>query len=423
MLIVLAFWILFIRNSNVIVVPLCKYRLVADNAVKLSEQSLVLFMDYGQFYLYGDDDGFGRETDLLELAMASRPAYSDGTVVIVLSPHQNNFNMHTTVEVWSSRPTSDREKWQQVSESFLTVGPQGSISFDSPPGGEFIVCDVPEGSYLVEIAGRGFVNYGWPGSTEPGDVWRVRMWPAGGDEVRPSLQWDMPGYGVPVDEPIPEPIPRPQRDIESKWITIYGENGEPSRVVQISDLRAEAAERERQEWGGDPMPELERFQSGKDLARMDRPLVEAVVRMNVATLRRLAFWAAVQAYEHAGLADRDWVRPALNAMHVGQQLPEPFGNRTAAFEHLHEEEFGAGTENVELEVKIEIVDHSPQPESNPFDHGNIHVPSYALNAIFDAIESDPLTAAVNALGTAAVTFGKDIRMLFARARVEFDLED
>ena len=57
------------------------------------------------------------------------------------------------------------------------------------------------------------------------------------------------------------------------------------------------------------MPELERFQSGKDLARMDRPLVEAVVRMNVATLRRLAFWAAVQAYEHAGLADRDWVRP------------------------------------------------------------------------------------------------------------------
>ena len=61
MLIVLAFWILFIRNSNVIVVPLCKYRLVADNAVKLSEQSLVLFMDYGQFYLYGDDDGFGRK--------------------------------------------------------------------------------------------------------------------------------------------------------------------------------------------------------------------------------------------------------------------------------------------------------------------------------------------------------------------------
>lgn len=216
---------------------------MADNAVKLSEQSLVLFMDYGQFYIYGDDDGFGRETDLLELAMASRPAYSDGTIVIVLSPHQNNFDMHATVEVWSSRPASDRQKWQQVSESFLKVGPQGSISFDSPPGGEFIVCDVPEGSYLVEIAGRGFVNYGWPGSTEPGDVWRVRMWPSGGDEVRPSLQWDMPGYGVPVDEPIPEPIPRAQRDIESKWVTIYGENGEPSRFVQISDLCAEAAER------------------------------------------------------------------------------------------------------------------------------------------------------------------------------------
>ena len=212
--------------------PLCKYRHMADNAVKLSEQSLVLFMDYGQFYIYGDDDGFGRETDLLELAMASRPAYSDGTIVIVLSPHQNNFDMHATVEVWFSRPASDRQKWQQVSESFLKVGRRGQLALIHLRGGEFIVCDVPEGSYLVEIAGRGFVNYGWPGSTEPGDVWRVRMWPSGGDEVRPSLQWDMPGYGVPVDEPIPEPIPRAQRDIESTWITIDGENGEPSRLCK-----------------------------------------------------------------------------------------------------------------------------------------------------------------------------------------------
>ena len=64
------------------------------------------------------------------------------------------------------------------------------------------------------------------------------------------------------------------------------------------------------------MPQLERFQSGKDIARMDRPLAEAVVRMNVPTLRRLAFWAAVQAYEYAGLADRGtgFARPSTLCM-------------------------------------------------------------------------------------------------------------
>ena len=40
----------------------------------------------------------------------------------------------------------------------------------------------PRGHIWSRLQAAVFVNYGWPGSTEPGDVWRVRMWPAGGDE-------------------------------------------------------------------------------------------------------------------------------------------------------------------------------------------------------------------------------------------------
>jgi hypothetical protein len=37
--------------------------------------------------------------------------------------------------------------------------------------------EVPPGAYAIRIAGRGFVNFGWPGSTEPGDQWRIQLWP------------------------------------------------------------------------------------------------------------------------------------------------------------------------------------------------------------------------------------------------------
>ena len=37
--------------------------------------------------------------------------------------------------------------------------------------------DLPSGSYHALITGTGFVGEGWPGSTTPGDHWRIRLWP------------------------------------------------------------------------------------------------------------------------------------------------------------------------------------------------------------------------------------------------------
>lgn len=35
---------------------------------------------------------------------------------------------------------------------------------------------VPAGSYRILVTGRGFVGHGWPGSTTPGDTWRIQLW-------------------------------------------------------------------------------------------------------------------------------------------------------------------------------------------------------------------------------------------------------
>ncbi|MFE5708597.1 hypothetical protein [Rhodococcus koreensis] len=46
----------------------------------------------------------------------------------------------------------------------------------SSPTTDPVKVAVPAGRYTVEVSGRGFVTYGWPGSTRPGDVSRIRLW-------------------------------------------------------------------------------------------------------------------------------------------------------------------------------------------------------------------------------------------------------
>jgi hypothetical protein len=115
-------------------------------------------------------------------------------LVVVLSPHQNNFAMPLRVEVWPAEPPDDLDDWQEAFLTGLLVGPDG-LDYESPTM-EGTTVPVPPGRYAARIAGRGFVNRGWPGSTTPGDEWRVQLWPAAGP-IRPRRLrgWDGPEAG------------------------------------------------------------------------------------------------------------------------------------------------------------------------------------------------------------------------------------
>ncbi len=386
----------------------------------VSAQSLTLGMDYGQFYIYGGLGDFEDAFELAELAMADHPTAGDGNTVVVLCPHQNNFEMPVRVEVWSARPDDDRDDWQQVSESPLRVGPNATLYYDSPPGTDFDPIPVPEGNYVIEVSGRGFVNYGWPGTTTPGDEWRFRLWPNDGSSLRPPAQWHMPGYGVPENVPLSETNSTPIEHEEPQWITVFGADGEPSRTVHVDELRIEAQAAERDAWGGEPIPELQRFFHGKDIARVDRALAESIAAMSEADLRRLARWCVVSCYEYAGLAGLDWVAPALTALEFGDDLPEPFHDLQAAHAHLRDEEFPGG---VSLTWDTSIADRSHDVAHNPFDRGPVHRPSFAINAIFSAQHPDALDAAMGALTDAAATYSADTGDLFAGIRAAFAIPD
>jgi antitoxin (DNA-binding transcriptional repressor) of toxin-antitoxin stability system len=83
---------------------------------------LTVRLDYGQFHLSSLPLPDGAGDDLLQLveeaAHGQGIAVTEGNeLVVVISPHQNNFAMPLRVEVWPAEPPSDLDDWQ---EAFLT---------------------------------------------------------------------------------------------------------------------------------------------------------------------------------------------------------------------------------------------------------------------------------------------------------------
>jgi hypothetical protein len=168
----------------------------------LQAQDLTVALDYGQFYLYGTPGPYGDAhtgdvdmVDLVQQAIERDGIAQRHGVVVVLSPHQNNFAMRLRVEVWSAEPPDDLDAWQEGFEASLMVG-DGRLFYESPTlGGRTIT--VPPDAYAARITGRGFVARGWPGSTKPGDEWRVQLWPSAAKEPPRRLR----AWAAPPPEP------------------------------------------------------------------------------------------------------------------------------------------------------------------------------------------------------------------------------
>lgn len=136
---------------------------------------LTVGLDYGQFTLETGEEDPGLAVELLSTAFEDGIAQR-GDLVVVLSPHQNNFEMAFRVEVWPGEPSDDVDDWEEAFAVHLEVGEHGLVY--SSPTMDFTHLPVPPGSYRALITGRGFVAHGWPGSTKPGDQWRLRLWPS-----------------------------------------------------------------------------------------------------------------------------------------------------------------------------------------------------------------------------------------------------
>lgn len=147
-------------------------------AAMSSSEDLVVALDYGQFYLHTSEEDPELAVDLLGEAQGAAGIAQQGGLVVIESPHQNNFEMPLRVEVWTAQPGDNLDDWEDAFEVHLVVGHDG-LMYESPTL-DMTPLPVPLGSYYAIITGRGFVGHGWPGSTTPGDSWRIRVWPSDG---------------------------------------------------------------------------------------------------------------------------------------------------------------------------------------------------------------------------------------------------
>ena len=288
----------------------------------------------------------------------------------------------------------------------------------SPTTGE-VFCEVPGGGYLIEVNGRGFVNYGWPGTTNPGDVWRIRLWPNDGTARSRLRCGTCPDTGSPRTARSPNPQWKaPVESDEPKWITVSGPGG-GSRTVTPSELCAESARGSVRAWGGgDPIPELLEYDGGQHLAKYDRALVLALIDMDDTRLREVARWCVTKAYELAGLPDRPWTAPALTALHAGDPLPSPFDDPATASAHFERAPTrSAGRRATRQGV---FVIHSIG-EFDPFDMGPISRPAFCAPHDLRGRKAGPRQAAFEALYGASVTYQGDARELHGPLRAAFGI--
>jgi hypothetical protein len=223
-------------------------------------------------------------------------------------------------------------------------------------------------------------------------------------------RWLMQWWPAPA---APDAVLRQTSDVATRSHRWAGEQRPLSRPATrpLSKARAWEVERERAErsnllWrgGGRPSEPLARMEGAAvDLVRVDRQLAEAVAAADAATQRAIARWAARLAFTAAGLAEVDWIAPALAALDRQEEFPPPFPHRHLIWERILDD------------ARIR---HTSVAAWNGYPPDIVQQQA-ALPALRQARGEDALRAAVETLVTAMAVSGPTYRTVLTSTRRAF----
>jgi hypothetical protein len=317
-------------------------------------------------------------------------------------------DVHLRVEVRDEAPSAvDSEAWDEVVEVSVDAQP-------APLSAREVALRVPPRAGRLRVAALMDATDAFPVLNPNGGPIRLRVRARGRDanidgvDTEPREKYFLVAWPAPV---APE--------VSYKWTDRYGaglrlsaartgvatgregqanaEGRGEDDMVDVRDLF------ERRNWGELPSLRLRTVGgAAAGAAKLDRALVESIEAAEPRAQRAIAVWAARRACTMAGLAELDWVQPALEALEGEQPLPPPFDDRSEPFNFLRREERAPHT-------------GVPWPAGGT---RNIAQQYAALPAVKGAANADPLQAALDALYAAAVASG-DYTELFDEARRDF----
>lgn len=356
---------------------------------EIATHSLRLAVDYAHFVIRGSVPRDIFDDVLLARATSVPPSHSDTVSMLVLSPHQNNFDTAVEVEVWDQRPIDDHDAWQQVSEGHLTVDGDGVLCVESPTV-DLATCPIEPGQYTIEVSGRGFVTYGWPGSSQPGDVWRLRLWPDDGTALRAPKLWERP------DVETANPADMMSEPLLYGTVTTKGNSGLDSQMTRPDFTLSEIA-------GSETVAAVHSIPGSVYLYAADPQLVTTILQRDAAAQKQVAVWAAGQACTSTNIIDRQWVRDAIAA--VASSKPVDLDDY---YQRVREERDPAQPEFPGPGLALFSYPTLHRAMTKPFDYCDPHPrhrAAYAVAAIASAAQDPPLRAAVEAVHQACLAAG------------------
>lgn len=206
----------------------------------------------------------------------------------------------------------------------------------------------------------------------------------------------------------------------------------PSLWEQVEATKLERREQERRaeqyrrreearRWGGRPPGERLRQVRGnvQGIALLDRDLVDGVAEADDVIQRRIAVWAARQAFALAGIADLGWMAPAWAALEHGDPLPAEFTDPMALLARIS----GAQEPGEYRIFGVVRQSHGAAPSLGAILDGPVDPAAMALPALAAAAGPDPLQAALEALWAAITTYAARRAEFLAEVRRTFPVVD
>ncbi|MGP8304402.1 hypothetical protein ACTPOK_42225 [Streptomyces inhibens] len=358
----------------------------------------VVHVHYGQLYVESGDDPIAGSLGESFAGQANGlcGAALPGGLYLLTGLHTGHIGL--TVELHDHAPDLTDE-WQDIVEvSFRPVSPD--VLLLQWAGEKAWRLDLDEIDYRVRYCGTG-MDEGRSHDTVSADgpqleCHLLQFWPAPAAEDQVVRQTSkVAAYWHSFARELPPP-PTPE------------ERAEAERLARLAHERAVDEERRRTEeleWQGRRPSDRLRQVSGNvsGMVRLDRLLVDEVDGAGPETQREIARWAARRAYTLAGLADVDWIAPALDALDAGRPLPPPFDDWDDVWERLFSDPQVPATTVTSMDGA----------------RNNMSQQAMAVPALFGAVEDDPLQAVLDALYAAAAAFGSAYPALFTEVRRTF----
>lgn len=260
-------------------------------------------VSYAQIYVESTENS----SDLEECFAGQRNglcgAAVAGKLFLITGLHTGDVGF--TVEVHDTMPSVEYSAEEVVEASYRPVGEASLVTWASM-GGWWELGLEPGVDYRVRYSGWGMDaghQAGPPMDGEPlVDRYLLQFWPA---------------------RPAPDQVVRETSKTAAYWHKFAREQPTPAQFAEMKLERARQAEELRlaeyaAAWGGAlPSERMKGAAFCRELAVLDRALVDALEQTDPQTLRTIARWAARRACEEAGYGDDERIAGVLDRMDRG----------------------------------------------------------------------------------------------------------